>query len=321
MTTTLELHAGDDLVRVHVAFDNHGLRDHRLRVHLPLPQRASSSVAECAFATVERGLTAEGGPTEQGLATYPSRRFVTAGGLTVAHEGLLEYELVDLDDAATTAGALAITLVRATGMLSQGPMATRPLPAGPLTPMEGPQSQHRVEARFAIQLGECDPYAVVDDALLPLLVTRGGGAAASGAPEGQALSVTGAEVSAITREAGGLLVRVFNPSARPDDRHHRGTARLAARPPGPPAPALRGHLRARALADRDRVARLNPRATRVTEVTGLREKWSHRVVSFGAEIAQSGTSDPVPPDHVRWEPYSPSKQPPMEQRIEGGRHG
>jgi len=211
--TTLELHAGDDLVRVHVELDNHGLRDHRLRVHLPLPEPASSSVAECAFATVERGLTAEGGPTEQGLATYPSRRFITAGGLTVAHEGLLEYELVELDDHAASAGALAVTLLRCTGMLSQGPMATRPLPAGPMTPMEGPQSQQRVEARFALHTGGRDPYAVVDDAFLPLLVTRGGGASASGAPTGHALAVAGAEVSAITREAGQLQVRVFNPSA------------------------------------------------------------------------------------------------------------
>ncbi len=210
--TTLELHAGDDHVRVHVELDNHGLRDHRLRVHLPLPERATASVAECAFGTVERGLTAEGGPTEQALATYPSRRFVTAGGLTVAHEGLLEYELIDLDEGEATAGTLAVTLLRCTGMLSQGPMATRPLPAGPLTPMEGPQSQHRVEARFAVHLGGRDPYAIVDEAFLPLRVTRGGGTAATGPAVGQALGVTGAEVSAITREAGALHVRVFNPS-------------------------------------------------------------------------------------------------------------
>ena len=213
--TTLELQAGDDIVRVLVELDNHGVRDHRLRVHLPLPLRATSSVAECAFATVTRGLVAEGGPTEQGLATYPSRRFVSAGGLTVAHEGLLEYELVDLDDAHQTAGTLAITLVRATGMLSQGPMATRPLPAGPMTPMEGPQSQHRVEARFALHTGGRDPYAVADDALLPLQVTRGGGAAGSRAASGQALALLGAEVSALTREAGSLRLRVFNPTERP----------------------------------------------------------------------------------------------------------
>jgi alpha-mannosidase len=212
VVTTLELRAGEDLVRVHVELDNHGVRDHRLRALFPLVQRAASSIAECAFATVERGLVAEGGPTEQGLATYPSRRFVRAGGLTVVHEGLLEYELVDLDDDVATAGSLALTLLRCTGMLSQGPMATRPLPAGPLTPMEGPQSQHRVEARFAVHLGDRDPFALADEVLVPLQVTRGGGPAAAGTASGQALCITGAEVSAVVREAGQLVVRVHNPS-------------------------------------------------------------------------------------------------------------
>ena len=155
----------------------------------PCPSRAAVSVAECAFATVERGLTAEGGPTEQGLATYPSRRFVTAGGLTVAHEGLLEYELVDLDDGGTPAPAtLAVTLLRCTGMLSQGPMATRPLPAGPLTPMEGPQSQHRVEARFAVHLGGRDPVRGRRRRLPPAAASPAAGApGAPGAATGQAL--------------------------------------------------------------------------------------------------------------------------------------
>jgi len=210
VTTVLELRAGDDLVRVDVAFDNHGVRDHRLRAHFPLPSPATSSLAECAFAVVERGLVAEGGPTEMALATYPSRRFVSAGGLTIVHEGLLEYELVDIDgDAAST---LALTLLRCTGMLSQGPMATRPLPAGPLTPMEGPQQQGPVRASFAVHVGTRDPYELVDDAHLPLLVTRAGGGSEPAA--GQALSVSGAEVSAVVRAAGGLQVRTFNPTAR-----------------------------------------------------------------------------------------------------------
>jgi alpha-mannosidase len=238
VTTTLELRAGEDLLRVEVAFDNHGLRDHRLRVHLPLPHRATTSRAECAFAVVERGLEAEGGPTEAGLPTFPSRRFVTAGGLTVAHEGLLEYELVDVArpaDGDPVASALALTLLRCTGMLSQGPMATRPLPAGPLTPMEGPQSQGPAVARFALHLGGRNPYAVADDAFVPLLVTRGGGGGGGGesgggeggrrAEVGQLLAVDGAEVSAITREAGVLHVRVFNPTDQPTTvriADHRG---------------------------------------------------------------------------------------------------
>src|SRR3546814_11910631 len=100
-----------------------------MRVHLPLPSPATSSTAECAFATVERGLEAEGGATELGLPTFPSRRFVSAGGLAVVHEGLLEYELVDIADGSAT--TLALTLLRRTGMLSPGPMATRPPHTGP----------------------------------------------------------------------------------------------------------------------------------------------------------------------------------------------
>ncbi|MDP9401916.1 MAG: alpha-mannosidase [Actinomycetota bacterium] len=210
VTTMLELRAGERLVRVHTTFDN-PCRDHRLRAHFPLPEPAAGSRAECAFAVVERGLTAEGGPTEQGLPTFPSRRFVQAGGLTVVHEGLLEYELVDI--AAGRADALALTLLRATGMLSRVEMATRPLPAGPSHRLHDPQMLGPVEARYALQVGEADPYALVDDAFLPLeVVTAEGGGHRP--DHGSALEVTGGEVSALRREAGGLELRVFNPSDR-----------------------------------------------------------------------------------------------------------
>ncbi|MEY2589256.1 MAG: 2-O-(6-phospho-alpha-D-mannosyl)-D-glycerate hydrolase, partial [Acidimicrobiaceae bacterium] len=209
VTTTLELRAGERLARVETAWNNR-CRDQRVRVVLPLPTPATTSRAECAFAIVERGLTAEGGPSELGLPTFPSRRFVQAGGLTVAHEGLPEYELVDITDG--QAHALAITLARCTGMLSQGPMATRPLPAGPFTRMEGPQLQKPISVRYALAIGEeGDPYALVEDAFVPLLVTRAGGGSESSS--GQALAVHGAEVSALQRTpAGALELRVFNPT-------------------------------------------------------------------------------------------------------------
>jgi mannosylglycerate hydrolase len=213
VVTTLELRAGEELVRVEVHVDNRS-RDHRLRAHFPLPQPAATSRAECAFATVERGLEAEGGPTEAPLATYPARRFVQAGGLTVVHDALAEYELVDHRDG--QANELALTLLRSSGMLSQGPMPTRPLPAGPLIPLEGSQLQKPVAFRYALALGDADvdPYALADQVLVSLLATRGGGAG-SGAllPSGGALSIDGAEVSTVRREGGGLRVRVFNPTA------------------------------------------------------------------------------------------------------------
>ncbi|HLN16477.1 MAG TPA: hypothetical protein VK277_07000 [Acidimicrobiales bacterium] len=216
VVTRVEVRADERPVRVTTSFVNPS-RDHRLRAHLPLPTPADQSVAECAFATVTRGLTAEGRPDEYGLPTFPSRRFVSAGGLTVCHEGLLEYELVDIDDVegAPRAQTLALTLLRSTGMLSRLGLTYRPFPAGPLTPVDALQlAGHRLTARYAVAVGDVDPWAMADDVLLPLeavTATGGGPRPASGS----ALLVEGAEVTAVRREAGALEVRVCNPTSEP----------------------------------------------------------------------------------------------------------
>ncbi len=213
--TLLELHAGEEWVRVTTSLDN-TCRDHRLRAWLPLPHPAATSEAECAFAVVERGLTAEGGETEVGLPTFPSRRFVRAGGLTVAHEGLLEYELVDVvgEGAGGRAGTLALTLLRATGWLSRGPMTNRPLPAGPEVRTEGAQVQGRHELRWAVTTRPVDPYAMVDDVFVPLLVAHGDPDISTGAPDdAQLVALDGTQVSAVLGGSERTRVRVFNASA------------------------------------------------------------------------------------------------------------
>jgi mannosylglycerate hydrolase len=215
--TTVELRADEALVRVRTEFDNPS-RDHRLRAHLPLPRRAAASRAESAFTIVERGLTAEGGKEETGTPTFPSHRFVSAGGLTVVHEGLLEYELVDVqsddEDGGDTAGTLALTLLRSTGMLSRLGMTTRPLTAGPMIPIHGPQLLGPIDVRYAIALGEADPYRLAEDLLVPLpcVASFGGGERPD---RGSALRLRGAEVSAVRRVAGLIEVRVFNPRPVP----------------------------------------------------------------------------------------------------------
>jgi mannosylglycerate hydrolase len=215
--TTIEVRADESVLRVSTRFDNPS-RDHRLRVHLPLPEPATTSHAESAFTVVERGLVAEGRDEEVGTPTFPSRRFVSSGGLTVVHEGLLEYELVDFEggDGAdeVRATALALTLLRSTGMLSRLGMATRPLPAGPMTPLEGPQMIGPVAVSYAIAVGAVDPYQMADDVLVPLAATAsfGGG---DRPDRGSVLSVRGAEVSAVRRQAGRIEVRVFNPHPTP----------------------------------------------------------------------------------------------------------
>jgi mannosylglycerate hydrolase len=216
VVTRLELRAGEHALRVETTIDNRS-RDHRLRAHFPLPSPATSSRAETAFGTVERGLDAEGGPTEAPLPTYPALRFVQASGLTVVHDGVAEYELVDIHDG--QAHELALTLLRCTGMLSQVPMPTRPLPAGPLIRMDGPQVQTRLTRRYAVAVGEVDPYALADEVLVPLQVVGPPDRSAAGDADlpavGAALVVEGAAVSAVSREGGALTVRVFNPRDEP----------------------------------------------------------------------------------------------------------
>ena len=210
VTTNVEVRADESVVRLTTSFVNPS-GDHRLRVHLPLPEPAASSWAESAFAVVERGLTAEGRSDEFGLPTAPAARFVTAGRLTVAHEGVCEYELVDVEaDAART---MALTVLRSTGMLSRLGMVYRPFPAGPLTPVPGLQMRGRtVTLRYALALDCADPYALADDVLLPLeaVSSLGGGTRPA---SGSALTVDGAQVSALHRVAGVLEARVFNPTA------------------------------------------------------------------------------------------------------------
>jgi alpha-mannosidase len=216
VTTTVEVRADEKVVRVCSSFVNPA-RDHRLRVHLPLAHAADHSEAECAFGTVTRGLTAEGCVNEFGLPTFPSRRFVQAGGLTVVHEGVAEYELVDVHDGpdgTQLASTMAITLLRSTGMLSRLGMTYRPFPAGPTIPVAGLQLQGRpIEARYALAVGDVDPWALADDVLLPLeMVSAAGGGTRP--PRGSALAIDGAQVSSVRRRAGQLEVRVFNPTAQ-----------------------------------------------------------------------------------------------------------
>ncbi|HUR77583.1 MAG TPA: glycoside hydrolase family 38 C-terminal domain-containing protein [Acidimicrobiales bacterium] len=202
--TVYELQAGERMVRVRTTFDNPS-RDHRLRTMLPLPSVATGSRADCAFAVPERSLRSEGGAHERELPTHPAKRFVQAGGLTAIVDGVTEYEVIDAGK------TLALTLLRASAMLSRIEMTYRPQPAGPPNQLRGSQMLGPVEAHYAIAFGDVDPFALADDFLLPLEVAIAGGDG-PGSDSGQALAVTGAEVSSVQRVPGGIEVRLWNPS-------------------------------------------------------------------------------------------------------------
>ncbi|MEU9288544.1 alpha-mannosidase [Streptomyces sp. NPDC048275] len=140
----VEVRAGEPFVRLSTSFLNQ-CADHRLRLHVPLPQPVVTSASAGQFAVTERGLTAEGGWGEFPLPTFPAGSFVSAGPATVLLDHSSEYELVD------GGRALAITLLRAIGSISVNFHPLRDEPAASEIPAPGAQDLGmRIENRFAI---------------------------------------------------------------------------------------------------------------------------------------------------------------------------
>ena len=79
-----------------------------------------------------------------------------------------------------------------------------------MTPVEGPQLLGPVQVRYALAVGDVDPYRMATDVLDPLL-TSGSFGGGDRPARGSALSVRGAEVSSVRRQGGRVEVRVFNP--------------------------------------------------------------------------------------------------------------
>src|SRR5699024_10968242 len=123
VSTRVELRLGDPYVRVEVSLVNPA-KNHRLRWHVPLPEPVTESHAEGQFAVTTRGLGAEGGWGEFPLPTFPASSFVSAGPATILLDHVTEYELVD------NGRELALTLLRAVGMMSVNLHPLRDEPAG-----------------------------------------------------------------------------------------------------------------------------------------------------------------------------------------------
>ena len=264
MTTTIEVRADEPTVRVDHASSTRPATT-ACGSTSRCPEPATESEAECAFATVTRGLTAEGRPDELGLPTFPSRRFVRAGGLTVVHDGVAEYELVDITGDGDTQPAEPVPAMAGIARPRWpspccGPPGCCPgsaWPTGRSPPVRSPRSTgsscvgRRIEARYAVAVGDVDPWALADDVLLPLEVvgSLGGGWRPA---EGSALEVDGAEVTAVRRVAGLLEVRALQPVGRDDDRDPRRPRPAGSSTCGAAARALRRPLRATALRHRHR---------------------------------------------------------------------
>jgi alpha-mannosidase len=190
--TLVEVRHGEPFVRLTVSFLNRSA-DHRLRLHVPLPEPVTVSASAGQFAVTERGLDAEGGWGEFPLPTFPASEFVSAGAATVLVDHATEYEVVDGSE-------LAITLLRAIGSISVNIHPLRDEPAA--TEIAAPGAQDlgvRVENRIAVVPSAtgwrgAGAVALAEEFRNDLLVTRGTAAAGGALPAATAgLAVHGAD--------------------------------------------------------------------------------------------------------------------------------
>ena len=202
----VERRGGEPFYRLDAEVDNRR-PDHRLRLHVRLPERAERSIAGSPFELVERDLVSEGSDLEAASATWPARGLVLAGGLGVFSEGVVEYEILE-------GRTLALTLLRCVGAISRSGLATRPFDAGPH--VATPQAQMLGRVRISLALW---PTARSDAALtqwerfaLPLMRIEAAGSGSLPAT-GALLDVAGdAVLSSIRRRNGALEIRLWNPS-------------------------------------------------------------------------------------------------------------
>jgi len=188
VTTQVALRAGERFVRLEIRLEN-PCYDHRLGFHVPLGQTAEVSWAEGQFGVVERGPAPEEGHGEVPLATYPARGFVAAGGVAVLLDHVLEYEILDGDE-------LALTLLRATGLISRSANPYREDPAGPEIAIPAGHCRGPWRIGFALYpyegtWVEAGVLAEMERYQHPFLKTRGAGGAGVGDVEGAGLEVTG----------------------------------------------------------------------------------------------------------------------------------
>jgi alpha-mannosidase len=163
ITTHISLVPGVPRVDIHTEVDNIA-RDHRLRVHFPLPFSAKEADFDGHFEIVRRPLELPAYDdtwVEQPRPEKPQRAFTSLSdgkiGLVIANRGLPEAEAFR-----TSAGPveIALTLLRCVGWLSRGDLTTRKGHAGPGSETPGAQlpGKHIFDYAIIPQVGGLLPF-------------------------------------------------------------------------------------------------------------------------------------------------------------------
>ncbi len=220
VTTRVRLTAGVKRVELRTTVENRA-RDHRLRALFPVPGVGPHVRVEGHFAVLRR--TAQpvwnGRWSEPPQTTHHTLGAVAAGQLCLLSRGLPEYEAVPRERGLD----LALTLLRCVGWLSRNDLSNRFHHAGP--PLETPEAQclgrHAFEYALALD-GRLEDAALaraaqdyrVDFEIGPDGISLG------------ALELDGDAILSCLKQAedgDGLILRAFNPGARPSGLVVRGS--------------------------------------------------------------------------------------------------
>ena len=217
VTTTLELRPGERFLRVAHELDNRA-RDHRLRAHFPLPARVDRLRRRVRVHRRAPGLTAEERRARgraPDVSVAPVRRRVRRHRRPRARA-----RRPPRVRGGRRRRELALTLLRSVGYLSRSEPSLRPNPAGPTVPVAGAQLPGRQRAEYAVLLHAATGAPPTATPPPTRCSCRSSGARdrrrrTRRAGDRRRARVDGAEVSAVLRSPGGLIVRVFRTDADP----------------------------------------------------------------------------------------------------------
>ena len=208
--TLIELRAGERFARITVELDNQ-CRDHRLRAWFPLPVtdddvEGGMRVRGRHTRPRRRGGTDRGRPPDVPLAALRGGR--RPHGRARGPRGVRARRHPRRRGARARAHAPAsrrASVSRADGELGRCPPARS-------SRWRARRCSAADSGRMPVALGEVDPYALVDDAFLPMHVAVGQGRG-DWTASATCCGSSGAEVSSVRRVGSALEVRVFNPTA------------------------------------------------------------------------------------------------------------
>lgn len=173
LNAVISLNKNSHLLNFRIGWNNKN-KNHLLQVQFNLKNPVEKTFSDDFGNLIEREFDPdynirENLPKEKGMEsktnTAPMGKYVSTQGFEVITKGLTEYEIKK--------NSLSITLLRATGIISNPKNPARSTPAGPPISVEGAQQLGLSSAEFSIGFGDKDNWQNSVGEVFPLIICAG----------------------------------------------------------------------------------------------------------------------------------------------------